>query len=147
MKSWAPLAVGWIAVQLAIPLARMDVRNPVPFSSRFSWSMFAGRPIARCTHTLTWRDATGREIVGPAPPPGPVAELLSARSEREFARVVPLLTAYAEDDDQVVAALHDLLRRHKRHVDPSGRLTLTSELRCRTWQGSLFHRILRLGGA
>ncbi len=149
MRSWTPLAAGWIAVQLAVPVARMDARNPVPFSSRFSWSMFAGRPIARCTHALAWRDREGREVVGPpgAPaPPEPVAEVLAARTEREFARVVPLLTAYAVDDEHVVASLHDLLRRHKHAADPAGRYVLTSDLRCRTWRGELLRRALRLGG-
>ena len=145
MRSWTPLAAGWIAVQLAVPLARMDARNPVPFSSRFSWSMFAGRPIARCAHALSWRDREGREVAGPPAPPGPVADVLAARTEREFARVVPLLTAYAVDDAHVVASLHDLLRRHKRAADPAGRYALTSELRCRTWRGEIFRRTLRLG--
>jgi hypothetical protein len=145
MRSWTLAAAAWIAVQVAVPLVRLDRRNDVPFSSRFSWSMFAGRPIARCTHALTWRDRDGRAVDGPAAPVGPVRDVLSARTEREFARVVPLLTAYASGDDEVVGALHDLLRRHKRVVDPRGELTLESELRCRTWRGREFAPTLRLG--
>lgn len=145
MRSWTPLAAGWIALQLAVPLARMDARDDVPFSSRFSWSMFAGRPIARCAHALTWRDRAGRAVPGPEAAVGAVRDVLAARTEADFARVVPLLTAYATGDDHVVDSLHDLLRRHKRAVDPRGELTLTSELRCRTWRGVAFSRTLRLG--
>jgi hypothetical protein len=143
-RPWTPLAAAWIIVQLAVPLARVDPRAPVPCASRFSWSMFAGRPIARCAHALVWRDRGGRELAGPPPPPGAVGAVLEARSERDFARVVPLLTAYAANDDEVIAALHDLLRRHRRAVDPAARLTLESALRCRTWRGEVIHRTLRL---
>jgi hypothetical protein len=145
MKSWTLVAAGWMAVQVAVPLVRLDPRNEVPFSSRFSWSMFAGRPIARCTHGLSWRDRDGRAVDGPALPAGPVGAVLSAQTEREFARVVPLLTAYASGDDEVVGALHDLLRRHKRVVDPRGELVLESRLRCRTWRGREFAPTLVLG--
>lgn len=134
----------WLVVQVAVPLARLDRAKVAPFSSRFSWSMFAGRPLARCTHTLVWRDVRGSASAMPLPPPGPVRDVLTARSEEDFTRVVPLLTAYASDDDEVIGALHDLLRRHRAMTDPDA--IVESVLDCQAWDGRRFQRVLRLGG-
>ncbi len=139
------LSLVWIAVQLAVPAALFDRRAVTPFASRFSWSMFAARPIARCTHALTWRGPDGASAPMPMPPHGhPARAVLDARTEDEFMRAIPLLTAYARDDDEVVAALHALLRRHRDRVDPAHRHTLTSTLRCVAWGGRPFTRALRL---
>lgn len=136
----------WLAAQVAVPLARLDASKRPPFSPRFSWSMFAGRPLARCAHALTLRGPGGAPVALPLPaPPSPVFTVLSARTPDEFVRVVPLLTAYAETDDEVVRTLHDLLRRHKRAIDPAGRYVLESTLDCHTWEGVAFRRTLRLG--
>lgn len=148
MESRRSVIVGlaWLAAQCAVPCLRADPSSRPPASSRFSWSMFAGRPIARCAHALTWRDASGAAAPLPLPAPShPARAVLTAASADDFARAVPLLTAYADSDDGVVAALHDLLRRHKRAVDPGGRATLASTLDCRTWDGRAFRRTLRLG--
>lgn len=136
----------WLAAQLAVPLARLDASKRPPFSPRFSWSMFAGRPLARCAHAITLRGLDGASFALPLPaPPSPVFTVLSARTPDEFVRVVPLLTAYAESDEDVIRTLHELLRRHKHAIDPAGRTVLESTLDCRTWEGVAFRRTLRLG--
>ncbi len=126
MRSWTLAAAAWIAVQVAVPLVRLDRRDDVPFSSRFSWSMFAGRPIARCTHALTWRDRGGREVDGPAAPSAPCATCSPRGRRREFARVVPLLTAYADGRRRRGRRPPRPPPPPQARVDPRGELTLTS---------------------
>ena len=138
--------LAWLAVQLVVPVARMDPSRRPPFSPRFSWSMFAGRPLATCAHDLAWTNATGESLALPLPPAtSPVYRVLTARTPDEFRRVVPLLTAYADSDAVVLDALNDVLRRHKRLVDPHGRYLLTSTLVCHTFDGDTLRRTLRLG--
>lgn len=141
------LGVAWLAVQLLVPFARLDPTKRPPFSPRFSWSMFAGRPLATCAHDLRWTLPDGTPSVMPLPLAShPVHRVLTARTPDEFRRVVPLLTAYADSDEVVIDALHGLLRRHKRLVDPTGRYVLTSTLDCAGLDGRPFRRTLRLGG-
>ncbi len=138
--------LAWLAVQFAVPLARMDPSRSPPFSPRFSWSMFAGRPLATCSHDLAWSTPEGERLAMPLPPAtSPVHRILTARTPDEFRRVVPLLTAYADSDAVVITALNDLLNRHKRAVDARGRYVLTSTLVCRTFEGEMLRRTLRLG--
>ena len=137
----------WLAVQLAVPLARLDLSQRPPFSPRFSWSMFAGRPLSTCAHDLRWTRLDGTPAVMPLPlATHPAHRVLTARTRDEFRRAVPLLSAYADSDAVVIDALHDLLRRHKRLVDPEGRYVLISTLDCAGLDRPTFRRTLRLGG-
>lgn len=82
----------------------------------------------------------------PLPPAtSPVHRVLTARTPDEFRRIVPLLTSYADSDAVVINALDDLLRRHKRAIDPHGRYVLTSALVCHAFDGATLRRTLRLG--
>lgn len=138
--------LAWLAVQFVVPVARMDPSKRPPFSPRFSWSMFAGRPLATCSHELTWSSPAGERLAMPLPPAtSPVHRVLTARTPDEFRRIVPLLTSYADSDAVVINALDDLLRRHKRAIDPRGRYVLTSALVCHTFDGDTLRRTLRLG--
>lgn len=138
-------ALAWLAVQFAVPVLRLDPTQRPPFSPRFSWSMFAGRPLATCSHDLRWTTREGAPIDLPLPPPGHAARrVLAARTPDEFRRIVPLLSAYADDDRTMIAALDDLVRRHRAHVDPRAERTLVSTLDCRTARGEVLRRSLRL---
>lgn len=138
--------LAWLAVQLAVPVARMDPSRRPPFSPRFSWSMFAGRPLATCSHEIAWSTPAGEPRAMPLPPAtSPVHRVLAARTPDEFRRIVPLLTSYADSDAVVIDALNGLLRRYKRRVDPRGRYVLTSALVCHTFEGETLRRTLRLG--
>jgi hypothetical protein len=141
------LAGLYLAVQVLVPLVRVRPSRVPPFSSRFSWSMFAGPLTARCAHQLRYSTPDGRPVPLPLPPDGhPVTALLRARTPGEFVRASQPLVTYAEDDREVSLALDDLLRRHKRSVDPRGAYLLVSDLRCEAPpQGTPFHRVLTLG--
>ncbi len=142
------IGVSWLLVQFAVPLARLDLAQRPPFSPRFSWSMFAGRPLSTCAHDLHWTLPDGTPEVMPLPPAThPAHRVLTAHTPDEFRRVVPLLTAYADSDAVVIRALHDLLRRHKHRVDPTGRYVLTSTLSCTGLDGQHTQHSLRLGGS
>ncbi len=138
-------ALVWLAVQFAVPALRLDPTQRPPFSPRFSWSMFAGRPLATCSHELRWITRDGAPTTLPLPPHGHAARrVLSARTPDEFRRVVPLLSAYADDDRAMISSLDDLLRRYRATVDPHGAHTLASTLDCRTARGEVLRRTLRL---
>jgi hypothetical protein len=145
-RSWAIVAL-WLAVQTAVPLWRMDVHNTAPFSSRFSWSMFAGRPMARCSQNIEYTTQTGTRVSFPLPPVGhPARRVLEAQTPDEFTKIVPLLTVYADRDDVLFSMLEDLLRRHKRVIDPENTHVLASTLNCRAYDNRVFVHTIRLSG-
>ncbi|MBI5515867.1 MAG: hypothetical protein HY909_18950 [Deltaproteobacteria bacterium] len=148
-RTWSParwVAALYLAAQVVIPLARARPSRVPPFSSRFSWSMFAGPLTARCAHRVTWTRGDGQEVPLPLPPEGhPVRALLLARTADEFVRASQPLVTYAEDDQEVSRALDEVLRRHKRAVDPRGERVLVSDLRCEAPYGAPFRRVLTLG--
>jgi hypothetical protein len=145
-RPWMIVAL-WVAVQTAVPLWRMDVHNAAPFSSRFSWSMFAGRPIARCSHRIEYTTQTGTSVPFPLPPLGhPARRVLEAQTPDEFTKIVPLLTVYADRDEVLFEMLEDLLRRHKRVIDPRHTHILISTLNCRAYNQRVFVHTIRLSG-
>ena len=101
-KTLCAFSVAFVMIQIAVPLARMSWRQPVPLSARFSWSMFAKRHA--CALILT-------------APDGSSAQGLRVRN-RSVIDTARLMLSVVDDKDEVAEAGRQL-GRYLDAVDPS----------------------------
>jgi hypothetical protein len=129
----ALFAVVFVAVQVAVPLARLELDRTGPFSSRYSWSMGADPMPPLCAVRV--RDARAQRLAIPPELEGHPATWLMMHNQTLSAVRTSLIRFHNDEPADWIESALDVLRRYKKVAQRGEPETWVADFECAMLKG------------